>query len=116
MDIFVTKLGTFKKQERSRIWIEGDRLVKAGFTPGALYAREYLEADGHQASIVMTLLDDDDVITAPPLKVASKGDCPIIDITGKRLREHFAGFTHVSVSYFAAGHIIILGTRPMGTS
>lgn len=39
MTTFTTVLGTNKKVPKSRIWIEGKRLVDAGFTVGARYHR-----------------------------------------------------------------------------
>ncbi len=101
MEVFKSKIGTNKKLPGSRIWIEGQRLVDHGFTPGTLYWREWLEIDG---SIVIEMVpaEHDDVSSAKPYKVAGKGDKPIIDITGQRVADTFAGCTHVEVTYYTA--------------
>lgn len=106
-ETFTSKLGTFKGEPRARIWIEGTRLARAGFTVGAFYARTVTE--GPAPTIVMTLLSDDDVINAPPLKVSGKGPQPIIDITGKRIARVFGSlFVSVDVTFYA-GRILIEG-------
>lgn len=103
--VFVTKLGTAKKVERSRIWIEGKRLVDAGFTVGQYFSKTWLgpnEPSPFKApsnSLILELLVEDDVLNAPPCKVSGKGDKPIIDITGERVREHFGEFTHVECTF-----------------
>lgn len=101
MDVFKSKIGTNKGLSGSRIWIEGQRLIDHGFTPGTLYWREWLDFDG---SIVIEMVpaEADDVSSTRPYKVAGKGTKPIIDITGQRVADNFAGFTHVQVVYYTA--------------
>lgn len=101
---FKTKLGTAKRVERSRIWIEGARLAAAGFTVGRYFHRTWKDA-----SLVLELAGDDDVVTDTPSKVSGKGDKPIIDITGECVRETFgAHCTHVECTFnAAAGRITI---------
>ena len=80
MTTFKTVLGTNKKVPKSRIWIEGKRLIDAGFTVGARYHRTCF-----QSAIRLTLNADG------PYKVSGKGDKPIIDITGKVVTDRFRG-------------------------
>ena len=75
-----TKLGKNKGLERSRIWIEGTRLTDAGFHRGEYYLAEY------------------------------EGDHPIIDITGKTVKEFFDGSEYVEVDY-QKGVIVIRGVK-----
>lgn len=101
--VFRTKLGAAKKVERSRIWIEGKRLVDAGFTVGKYFSKEW-----HiDAALELTLLKPNDVTNDAPFKVSGKGGKPIIDITGEAVRNLFGALgTHVDVT-FAKGVITI---------
>jgi hypothetical protein len=87
MTTFKTVLGTNKKVPKSRIWIEGKRLVDAGFTVGARYHRTCFE------NAIRLQLHPDGAY-----KVSGKGDKPIIDITGKVITDRFTGET-VTVKY-----------------
>jgi hypothetical protein len=107
MEVFKSKIGTNKKVAGSRIWIEGKRLVAAGFTPGTLYHRSWLPV-GDQIVIEMVPVEADDVTAQRPYKVAGKGDKPIIDITGQQVVEAFCGFTHVEVSYLTPAEALKL--------
>ena len=101
---FTTKLGTAKRVERSRIWIEGQRLIDAGFVPGSYF----LKGRAIGPRLTLTLLKDDDVINTAPCKVSGKGAKPIIDITGELVRDAFGSKgTHVTVA-FKAGEIVIV--------
>jgi hypothetical protein len=105
-DVFRTKLGPAKQVERSRIWIEGKRLVDAGFTVGQYFVQELTHKKGAPV-LTLTLLTEDDVLAIDPCKVSGKGDKPIIDITGQRVRNVFGAIaTHVDVTY-APGKITI---------
>ena len=77
---FTTVLGVNKKVPKSRIWIEGKRLVDAGFGVGQRYHRTAFEN-----AIELTIHPDG------AFKVSGKGDKPIIDITGKVVTERFKG-------------------------
>lgn len=88
LSTFTTKLGTNKGVPKSRIWIEGKRLVEAGFKVGAKYHRTLFEN-----AIRLDLHDDGS------FKVSGKGDKPIIDITGKVVTDRFTG-ENVTVSYY----------------
>ncbi|MAK37673.1 MAG: hypothetical protein CMC15_16055 [Flavobacteriaceae bacterium] len=103
-----TKLGKNKGLERSRIWIEGTRLTDAGFHRGEYYLAEY-EGD----ALILSLIDDETVIdfgAIQPRKVSGKGDHPIIDITGKAVKEFFDGSEYVEVDY-EKGVIVIRGVK-----
>lgn len=95
--LFTTKLGTARKIERSRIWIEGARLIAAGFTVGQYFHKEWVQDP--KRGLILTLVKDDDVMTQMPCKVSGKGEKPIIDITGADVREAFPYSTHVTVQY-----------------
>lgn len=95
METFTSKIGTSRQIPASRVWIEGARLVRAGFIVAARYA--LIEVDG---TLVLTLAD------AGSRKVSGKGDKPIIDITGDLIRRVFAGRETVTVDY-VAGKIVI---------
>ncbi len=84
VNTITTKLGTTRAGERSRIWIEGDRLVQAGFTVGQRYNVQWLERSA------LLVLDP-----KGSKKVSGKGAHPIIDITGQKVIARFAMGTHV---------------------
>lgn len=95
---FITKLGTSKKIEKSRIWIQGKRLQAAGFRPGTVY---YASWSGGFLALTLDARAGHDEIR----KVTGKGDLPIIDIVGSRVVETFGNFgTHVEAT-FAPGLI-----------
>jgi hypothetical protein len=103
-EVFVTKLGTAKRIERSRIWIEGKRLVNAGFSVGQCYSLDTSNPKRWTLTAVIGAsfnLDDPSVRA-----VSGKGDKPIIDITGAHVRDAFGAGTHVRVTY-APGLITI---------
>lgn len=110
--VFKTKLGAAKKVERSRIWIEGQRLIDAGFTVGKYFAKDWtvVRNDNDQiigASLEITLLKPNDVLATAPCKVSGKDEKPIIDITGEKVRETFGVLgTHVECT-FTKGKIVI---------
>lgn len=113
---FRTKLGTAKGQPRSRIWIEGKRLADAGFTVGTYFVKKWSMPDERSTTrwephLQLVLLRPDDVLAEPPCKVSGKGEKPIIDITGEKVREFFgACATHVDVE-FRKGLIVISAAR-----
>jgi hypothetical protein len=105
-NIFTSKLGTAKGKAKSRIWIEGKRLINAGFTPG----KYYIDAPG-ESWLHLHLLNETDIIEPgqTPRKVSGKGANPIIDLTGQWVFEMFGkDFERVSVEY-RPGLIIIKG-------
>lgn len=106
IDTFTTKLGVARKVPRSRIWIEGKRLIAAGFTPGRYFAKDWNELSGQ---LTLTLLTDDAIVSTLPCKVSGKGEKPIIDITGQNVLDAFGKHCeHVQVRYYA-GVILIDG-------
>lgn len=104
-DTFKTKLGTTRAGERSRIWIEGARLVAHGFTAGAFFHRAWADD-----KLTLRLMSEAEYLAAAGAergKVSGKdGAKPIIDITGEKVRDTFGAGTHVNVKY-AAGRITI---------
>lgn len=92
---FVTKIGPARQFPHNRVWIEGKRLVGAGFVVGARYT---LVEVGR--TLVLTLAADG------KRKVSGKGDKPIIDITGDLIRRVFVGRPTVTVDY-TTGRIVI---------
>lgn len=103
-ETFRTKLGTARRVERSRIWIEGKRLVDAGFTVGSYFAKRWMAPDQcsttqYAPHLVLKLLKPNDVLATAPCKVSGKGAKPIIDITGEAVRDFFGKGTHVEVEF-----------------
>ena len=86
--MFITKIGTARQVPGSRVWIEGNRLVAAGFSVGLRY--NLTEIDGQ---LILTLAVDGQ------RKVSGKGIKPIIDITGDLIRRVFANRPTVNVEY-----------------
>lgn len=79
----LTIIGTNHGKGTSRIWIEGKRLVEAGFEVGTRYDRS-ISSEGIE-------------LKANPngkFKVSGKSDKPIIDISGKAVTDTFA--EHIS--------------------
>lgn len=99
----ITKLGTARKVERSRIWIEGKRLTAAGFTVGCYFHKDW---NTDKKTLTLILAKDTDVVTDLPAKVSGKGDKPIIDITGECVRSLFPNCEYVEAT-FTAGRIVI---------
>jgi len=95
MDTFTSKIGTSRQIPASRVWIEGTRLVRAGFVVAARYT--LVEVDG---TLVLTLAE------TGARKVSGKGEKPIIDITGDTIRRVFVGRPTVTVDY-TDGRIVI---------
>ena len=87
-ETFTSKIGASRQIPGSRVWIEGARLVRAGFVVGARYTLS--ETDG---VLVLTLTPDG------KRGVSGKGDKPIIDITGETIRRMFARRPSVLVEY-----------------
>ena len=72
---FTTKVGTAKRIQRSRIWLEGGRLASAGFTCGARY-----NVTWHDTGATLELCN------TGARKVAGTEFRPVIDITGAHVR------------------------------
>ena len=82
----VVKVGASKRITQSRIWIEGWRLISAGFAHGTRY-----DVAWHSAGATLTLSP------AGARKVAGTPDRPIIDITGASVRA--LGVDRVTIVY-----------------
>jgi hypothetical protein len=95
MDTFTSKIGTSRQIPASRVWIEGKRLVGAGFVVAARYTLTEVGS-----TLVLTLAVDG------KRKVSGKGETPIIDVTGDTIRRMFAGRETVTVDY-TNGKIVI---------
>lgn len=94
-----TKIGPNHGKPHTRIWLEGQRVRGAGFTPGLRYRRTI------EGSTVTLTLD----ATGQPgtFKVSGKGEKPIIDFTGAQIAALYPPpATHVTVTY-APGIITI---------
>lgn len=79
----LTIIGTNHGKAVSRIWIEGKRLVEAGFTVGLKYTRTTGRTEDGMDYIKLTLDREGNY------KVSGKGDKPIIDTSGKVVRDVF---------------------------
>ena len=84
----ITKIGTSKKIPHSRLWLEGARLIEAGFSHATRYdVRETL------SGIVISAHADG------KRRVAGTPERPVIDITGAIVRDNFrADFAEVVFS------------------
>lgn len=98
------KLGKTRAGERSRVWLEGDRLKRAGFTAGKHYTAQWLPATlilravGSESAARDYAEGREDAIEVR--KVSGKEGKPIIDIVGARVFETFgARAERVRVSY-----------------
>lgn len=100
---FVSKLGTAKGVARSRIWIEGARLVRQGFTVGRRFDVTVATNSETGATTLYLTVEEDGA-----RKVSGKGDKPIIDITGECVRGWFPDTSAVAVTY-GMGVITIQG-------
>jgi hypothetical protein len=94
---FTSKLGTTRAGERTRIWLEGNRLLAHGFTHGAHFQRLWLR----EGKLVLAIVGAD---TFESLErdlrgtVAGSAARPIIDIATTRVAETFKG-DRVNVTY-----------------
>lgn len=98
---FTSKLGTTRAGARTRVWLEGSRLVAHGFACGSQFRKAWEED-----RLVLTLLEGAHERSTDIATVSGKGAKPIIDITGTRVAEVFGAGTHVTVTY-RAGRITI---------
>lgn len=104
---FTSKLGTTRAGPRTRVWLEGKRLLDHGFTHGTLIERQW-DAAKHRlvlrvipAALFETLHRDNRGT------VAGSAARPIIDIASTLVSSTFKG-DHVTVTY-SAGQITITG-------
>jgi hypothetical protein len=83
----LTIIGTNHGKGTSRIWLEGKRLVEAGFEVGTRYDRMSNQTSRH--GWVFSSLSFGPTPNGK-FKVSGKGDKPIIDISGGAVTETFA--------------------------
>lgn len=80
---FSAKLGTHRHGERSRIWLEGKRLIAAGFKPGMTSFVQWTPAQ-------LTIHNSETVGSFDEQRtISGKGDRAIIDITGSKVFDTF---------------------------
>jgi hypothetical protein len=108
---FKTILGTNHGVQRSRVWIEGKRLIEAGFTQGAKYCRTVHK---EKRTVVLELARPHTISACEKAgiklyTVSGTAARPIIDIIGKVVVDTFSG-THVNVE-FHKGAIVISNTN-----
>lgn len=106
-DTFKTKLGTTRAGEKTRIWIEGNRLASHGFACGLKFSRKWTPA-----TLTLATIGEAAFAALPSSErgtVSGKGAKPIIDVTGQAVFETFGTGTHVAVTY-ARGLITIKRT------
>jgi hypothetical protein len=95
---FNHKLGTSKAGPRTRVWLEGARLLAVGFKHKAFVSREW--GDGKLTLRVVSKSDWNELKHSERGIVAGAPDRPIIDITGEKVRETFkAAGEFLSVDY-----------------
>lgn len=90
------KVGPNKGKPSSRVWLEGKRLLDAGFTVGTRYSRVV-----SGSTVVINASD------AGKYKVSGKGEKPIIDIAGAIVENLFGDLESVTVEFFTDGVISI---------
>jgi hypothetical protein len=112
-EVFRTKLGPAKQVERSRIWIEGKRLVDAGFMVGQYFVQLAARTmKNRDPSLTLTLLDGERRARHRPVQGERQGR-PARSSTSRasRVRDTFGSQgTHVDVR-FAKGKITIRPAR-----
>jgi hypothetical protein len=105
--IVATGTTKVKKTARSwRIWIEGNKLLKAGFVPEARYSvHSQVETDDYPARICLKLdANGDRKVT----KASRNGKArPIIDLHERLIVEIFPAVPVVEVAYLSTGFILI---------
>lgn len=102
-DILISKLGKTKAGERSRIWLQGTRLIKAGFTAGHSFGATWSKG---KLTLTRITKDADEKRT-----ISGKPGSPIIDIVGKNVTLCFGAVgSHVEVE-FQKGSIVIKPTK-----
>ena len=98
MEKFTHKLSTARGNERSRIWLERDRLNRAGFTHGKAFRKTWNDKAGTLVLEVAKPGADDKASDFGT--VAGTKERPVIDITGERVRVVFGSKgTHVDATY-----------------
>jgi len=73
----------------ARVWLEGARLARAGFTPGVLF---YIASSGPGHMFI-------EAHPEGPRKVSGKGHRPIIDLAGRSVMGELKTGDPVTVTY-----------------
>lgn len=98
----INKIGASRGEAKRRVWLEGDRVLAAGFAVGMFFTRAWDEKEG-----TLTLTLGEGATRATRGKVSGKGDRPILDIVGEKVFEVFGKHCDkVEVSY-APGRIVV---------
>lgn len=108
---FITKLGTTRAGERTRIWIEGNRLLDAGFAAGATFTKTWHENSLELIKARKSQIRAFDIPRSGWATVSGKGSKPIIDITGAKVVETFGKYPNVEVTFYEDGVIEIRGVK-----
>ena len=112
----LTIIGTNHGKGTSRIWLEGKRLVEAGFEVGTRYDRICKSRTSKEFGTLHGSIEFIELTATPKgkFKVSGKGDKPIIDISGGAVTETFAEHisacskkTPVVVVSYTKGEILI---------
>lgn len=104
----VTKLFSSKGVDHSNLWLEGERLRKAGFTVGHEYAQVWYKNKVKLVTGVVPV--DEDVVKTVRRTVQAAGNAPLIRFEGVQVRRTFEGFTAVKCVY-GNGTIEITGHK-----
>ena len=95
---------------RARIWIEGARLLAAGFKRGDIYMAAPTPDNG---ALYLALVDDPEAYQGAGKlkKVSGKGERPVIDLSGSGCGPFSTG-DEVVITYKDCGIISIQRDRP----
>lgn len=99
----IARIGS-DKRGTPRIWLEGNRLAKAGFRPAARYE---LVIDEEERTITLRLAANGERLVSR--KMRGETELPVIDLANGRLLEPFEGLESVKVR-FEDGAVIISPT------
>lgn len=102
----LTIIGTNHGKGTSRIWLEGKRLVEAGFEVGTRYDRICKSRTSKEFGTLHGSIEFIELTATPngKFKVSGKGDKPIIDISGGAVTETFA--EHIAESYSSGAPVM----------
>lgn len=107
----VHKLGVARGQERSRVWLEGKRLIEFGFGHYKDFSATF-GANRLELNVMRSRTEANQVTAGNLYRVAGAVERPIIDIVGERVRDTFKGFDHVSVKW-EQGKIAMIGCKKL---
>lgn len=114
MNTHVSKLFKSNFGPASNLWLEGQRLVDAGFPVGTEYSQFwYKDRLVLSTAIVDETIDVTAVKKTVRKKVLQSGGNANIRIEGKRVVDTFPGCVEVSIEY-TPGKITITGHSPQG--